>query len=309
MTAYKLLALDLDDTLLRTDLTISGRTCNFIKKLAAKGIIVVITTGRVPKAMEKFVKMLGLNKTAGYMICGNGTLILNTKTKEVLNDIKIPLKTALAAFDLIDAEEFSAQIYDEDRIFVSRRNEFSDADHKLTGMRQVVPPDFHSLLAEKGANKIVIPADPMLLKPLEEILRNVMGRKITLFTSKPYYLEILPPDCDKGTALRWIAEKLNIKKEEVIAFGDSMNDDSMLRWAGIGVVMCNGHEHLKEISRFITRFSNDEDGVVDFLETNRLFTDNPAPGFEIQSENQTEIQSEFQNESQNASQNTSQSEG
>jgi len=282
MAAFKLLALDLDDTLLRTDLTISNRTRNLIKKLVSKGVVVVIATGRMPKAAEKFVKALGLNKAPGYIICGNGTLIMNTKTKEVINEVKLPVKTALAAFDLVDAEGFAAQIYDDEHLLVSRRNEFSDADHKLTGLKQVVPPDFHALLAGKSAYKIVVPADPMLLKPLEEILRNVMERKITLFTSKPYYLEILPPGCDKGTALEWLADKLNIKKEEIAAFGDSMNDESMLRRAGLGVAMCNGHEHLKENSRFVTRLSNDEDGVADFLESSRLFSDDPAPGFEVQ---------------------------
>lgn len=259
--AFKLIALDLDDTLLRSDLTISKRTKNALKKAISRGVVVVIATGRVPNALRNYVKILGLNKKEGYLICSNGTQVLDSRTGEPVDEARLVPKAALAAFDLVDAEDFCAQIYDGKHIIVSRRNEFSDADEKLTGMKQIVPENFRSFLVERGANKLVIPADPMLLRPLEQILRNVMGDEITLFTSKPYYLEILPPDCDKGSALAKVAAKLGIDKDDVMAFGDSMNDEAMIRWAGCGVAMCNGDDRIKPIARLVTEKSNDEDGI------------------------------------------------
>ena len=249
--AFKLVALDLDDTLLRSDLTISAKTRAALKKALSRGVIVAFATGRVSDALSNYVKCLGLHRKRGYLICGNGTIVLDSRTGEVFDETWLPAKAALAAFDLVDAEGFSAQIYDGKNIIVSRQNEFSDADEKLTGMKQIIPDDFRGFLAARGAHKIVIPADPMLLKPLEEILRNVMSSEITLFTSKPYYLEILPPACDKGAAL----------EKEVMAFGDSMNDEAMIRWAGCGVAMCNGDERIKRIADLVTEKSNDEDGI------------------------------------------------
>jgi Cof subfamily protein (haloacid dehalogenase superfamily) len=266
MTDIKLIAFDLDDTLFRSDLSISGRTRNAIKKAVQRGIIPVLASGRVPDGLLNTVKILGLNKTDGYLICGNGAIILKSRTNEVIEEFLLPPKAALAAFDLIDAEGFPVQIYDDKRIYVSRTNEFSDADHRLTGLTQIIPDDFRALLIEKGAHKMVIPADPMLLKPLEEILRNMMGDSITLFTSKPYFLEIMPPTCDKGSSLAIIAGRLGLSREEVMAFGDSMNDEAMLRWAAYGVAMLNGDERVKKAARYITEKTNDNDGLAEFIE-------------------------------------------
>ncbi|GMO18927.1 MAG: Cof-type HAD-IIB family hydrolase [Spirochaetaceae bacterium] len=263
---FKLIALDLDDTLLRTDLTISPKTKNALKKAISRGVIVVFATGRVPNALRNYVKLLGLHKSEGYLICGNGTQIINSRSGALVDEARLPSKAALAAFDLADAEDFCVQIYDGNNIIVSRRNEFSDADEKLTGMKQLIPENFRELLVERGAYKLVIPADPMLLRPLEEILRNVLSEEVTLFTSKPYYLEILPPACDKGAALAKVAAKLGVKQNEVMAFGDSMNDEAMIRWAGCGVAMCNGDDRIKSSARLVTEKSNDEDGIALVIE-------------------------------------------
>jgi Cof subfamily protein (haloacid dehalogenase superfamily) len=266
MSEIKLLAFDLDDTLFRSDLTISGRTRSAIKKAVQRGIVPVIASGRVPDGLLDTVKILGLNKTDGYLICGNGTIIQKSRTNETIDEFFLPPKAALAAFDLIDAEGFPVQIYGDKCIYVSRTNEFSDADHKLTGLKQIIPEDFRALLIERGSHKMVIPADPMLLRPLEELLRNMMGDSITLFTSKPYFLEIMPPACDKGSALAIIAGRLGLSREEVMAFGDSMNDEAMLRWAAYGVAMLNGDERVKKTARYVTEKTNDNDGMAEFIE-------------------------------------------
>jgi Cof subfamily protein (haloacid dehalogenase superfamily) len=264
MSKIRMIALDLDDTLLRTDLSISWRTRRVIKKVQAAGVVVVIASGRVLSALDRYVTMLKMHKTEGFVICGNGTTIHNTQTGAILEQTTIPEKTALAAFNLADAEGFSVQLYEGDIIYVSRMNEYAAMDHKLTGLKQVVPESFCALL--KKCDKLVIPADPMLLKPLEALLKNVLGEDATLFTSKPYYLEVLPPATDKGSALAKIAAKLHIDREDVMAFGDSMNDEAMIKWAGWGVAMLNGDERIKKIARIVTEKTNDDDGVAHTIE-------------------------------------------
>ncbi|MDR2509554.1 MAG: Cof-type HAD-IIB family hydrolase [Spirochaetaceae bacterium] len=276
--AYKLIALDLDDTLLRSDLTISPRTRGALKKAMSGGTAVVLATGRVPNALSNYVKVLGLNKLNGYLICGNGTQVLDSRTGAVVDELTLPRRAALAAFDLVDAEDFCVQLYDGKKIIVSRRNEFSDADERLTGLKQIVPESFRSYIIEHGAHKLVVPADPMLLRPLEEILRNMLSDEITLFTSKPYYLEIMPPACDKGSALAKIAAKLGIDQSEVMAFGDSMNDEAMLRWAGCGIAMKNGDDRVKRAARLVTEKSNDEDGIAIAIERYVLAGEEPPRG-------------------------------
>jgi Cof subfamily protein (haloacid dehalogenase superfamily) len=272
----KLIAIDMDDTLLRSDLTISKHSRVVIKKVLQKGIRVVLATGRVPGSLLGAAKALGLNKSNGYLICGNGTMIVNSRTGEIIDEVKISPKIALSAFDLIDAEGFPVLIYDGNTVIVSRRNEFTDADEKLTGLTQIVADDFRSVMLEKGVRKMIVPADPSLLRPLEMILRNVLDTSITLFTSKPFFLEILPPGCDKGAALQKIAYRLGVSRAEVMAFGDSMNDEAMLRWVGCPVVMRNGDQRIKPLARIITDHTNDDDGVADILER-YILADTPLP--------------------------------
>lgn len=267
-----ILAADLDDSLLRTDLTISMRTKSAIKKAEAAGYLVVLASGRLSLAMEKYVRILNLHKKKGYVISSNGALITESNTGSIVHQAKLPSETALMVYDLADAEGFSVQIYEGDTIYVSRRNEFADMDVKLTNLHQVVAEDFRSM-AQAGPLKLLVPGDPMILKPLAEILKNYLEEKATIFTSKPYFLEILPANCHKGSALAIIADLVQVPRESVIAIGDSMNDEAMIRWAGVGVCMQNGCEEIKKIADIVTRKINDDDGVAAFIEEYLLPSD------------------------------------
>ena len=265
MSEIKLLALDLDDTLLREDLTISFHTKNVLKKVEESGVIVMLASGRSPAAMDRYARDLGMHKRPGYLVCNNGTTILESHTGAIVKEFFLPIEAALAVYDLVDAEGFPVQIYDEGTIYVSRHNEYADIDQKLTGQRQVVVDNFRSFLAA-GAQKMVIPGDPSLLRPLETLLKTFIGDRVTIFTSKPYFLEILPPATGKGEALAVVAQMLGIDRSQVMAIGDSMNDESMIRWAGFGVAMANGDARIKAIAKAITNRTNEEDGVADFVE-------------------------------------------
>jgi Cof subfamily protein (haloacid dehalogenase superfamily) len=211
-----------------------------------------------------FVDYLKLPKSGGSHIAENGALVIDG-AGNVIERIQIPQKTALTVWKLADAEGFAVQKYEGDTIFISRRNEFTDYDQKLTGLKQEIPEDFMKLV-ESGCTKLLIPGDPMILKPLEALLRAVIGTDATLFTSKPYFLEILPPNTDKGTALAGIARLMGVKREEVMALGDSMNDRAMISWAGTGVAMKNGDERVKKIAQLVTESTNNDDGVAKTIE-------------------------------------------
>ncbi|MCL1928021.1 MAG: Cof-type HAD-IIB family hydrolase [Treponema sp.] len=254
----------MDDTLLRSDLSISYRTRNAIRKAEARGVMVVLASTRAPSVLEHFSGILGLNKKPGYLIANNGTVIQESQTGEILFEQMIPADAALLVFDMADAEGFAVQIFDEDTLYVSRYNEFSEYDKKITGLRQVVVDNFRSMIAS-GCHKLLIPGDPITLKPLAQLLENLTDG-VKIHACKPYRLEALPAGADKGNALRLIAEKCSIPRDAVLAVGDSMNDESMLRWAGYPVAMNNADSKLKEIAALVTEKSNDEDGVAEMIE-------------------------------------------
>ncbi|MDR0730491.1 MAG: Cof-type HAD-IIB family hydrolase [Treponema sp.] len=265
MEPIRMLVVDLDDTLLRSDLSISYHTRNVIKKAVSQGLVVVPASSRNPASLDQFSRILGMNKRPGYIICGNGTIILESNTRKIVWETQLNTETALAVYDLATAEGFPVQIYEDDIMYVSKTNEFTRYDQKLTGLKQVVADDFHAIV-RKGCNKLLIPGDPMLLQPLESLIRTYLGKNINLFTSKPYFLEILPQDVDKGSALVRVAQMLGIEQGAVMAIGDSMNDETMIRWAGTGVAMLNGDERIKTIADLVTERSNEEDGVAGIIE-------------------------------------------
>ena len=265
MKPIRILALDLDDTLLRSDLSISHRTWQAIKRTEQLGVTVVLASGRIPEAMEHSSRLLGLDKRPGYLVSNNGALIEESNSGCIIHEAPLEPSLALAICDLADAEGFAMQLYQDDIMYISRQNEYSNHDQRVTGIRPVVVENFRAMVKE-GCYKLIIPGEPKILTHVESIIKTYLGDNITLFTSRPYFLEIMARNTNKGTALAKIAKILNVSADEVMAIGDSMNDEAMIRWAGTGVAMANADNRIKSIATFVTDHSNDEDGVADVIE-------------------------------------------
>jgi len=261
----RILALDMDDTLLRSDLSISPRIRSAIKFAGDAGVIVVLASSRVPAAMEKFARLLGLNDTLGYLLSYNGALIQESHTGKIVHDAPLERETVLAVCDLADAEGFALQMYEDDIMYVSRKNEYTGRDQKLTGIRQVVVENFRDMVSG-GCYKLTIPGDPELIVHMEKLVRSYFEEKLSLFISRPYFLDLMSEGTDKGNSLAKIAEINGVSAAETIAIGNSMNDEAMIRWAGIGVAMANSDENIKKIATLVTKNTNDEDGVLEVIE-------------------------------------------
>jgi len=262
----------MDDTLLRSDLSISFRTRNAIKRTENKGTVVTLASGRTPSTIERFAKLLGLHKRPCYIISNNGALIQESNTGKTIYETRLEPEIALTICNLAEAEGFPVQLYEDDMMYVSRANEYTAYDQKLTGQQQMVVDNFREIIS-KGCYRLFIPGDPMLLEPLESILTTYLENDITFFPGKKYLLEILPRETNKGIALAKIAENLGIQPEEIMAIGNSISDEEMIRWAGIGVAMINGDERVKSIANLVTEHSNDDDGVADIIDKYILHKD------------------------------------
>lgn len=113
---------------------------------------------------------------------------------------------------------------------------------------------------------MLISADPTDIDKFIPALREKFRGTADFFISKPFFLEVMPSDCGKGEAVLYLAQKLGIEQSETMAFGDSMNDESMLCMTAHGVAMSNGLPQIRKAAAYVTRKSNDEDGIADFLE-------------------------------------------
>lgn len=263
----KLIALDMDDTLLTSELRISSRAVSVIQKLAARNIFIVICTGRMPKGIEPFVRRLGLaqSEAGKYAILSNGSSIFDLQEKREIFSRTLDYEILLRAKEEAARLGLPCQVYDFENIFASKENDFSRKDVALTKMELKIPSDFDSFL-KQGFSKMLIPGDERIVRKLFGILQDAFGERAVVVTSKPYFLEVLPPNSGKGEALEILGERLEIKMSDIMAFGDSMNDETMILKCGLSVAMRNGLQTIKDEAKFVTRFSNEEDGVADFLE-------------------------------------------
>ncbi|MDE5898898.1 MAG: Cof-type HAD-IIB family hydrolase [Treponemataceae bacterium] len=264
----QLIAFDLDDTLLNSSLEILPETAAALQKAAARGIFIVLCSGRAENAILPYVRRLNIAgmQQGRYLIALNGSIVFDLHTRLPILSKKVSGSVLAAAFAEAGKYGLPAQVYDPSTIYASRDNEWTQKDANISRLNLKIQDNFAEFLAP-GHSKMVIPAAPEKIAEFRPHLIKTLAGAADIFTSKPYFLEIVPADSGKGAALLWLAERLGIPREKTMAFGDGMNDESMLRRAGYGVAMCNGDDSIKEAAAFVTRKSNNDNGIADFLES------------------------------------------
>ena len=262
----KLIALDLDDTLLNDDREITDLNVQALRECAQKGIYIVLCSGRAEDAILPFVRRLQIaGKEAGrFLIAINGSSIFDLHKRQTVFCKKVEPEVLLRANQI--AEEFGlrSEVYTPDTIYYREATEWTKLDVDLCGLKGQAVTDYDEFL-KKGFTKMLVPGKPEQLLELQKILRDEFKERAVIFTSKPYFLEILPPACGKGEAVSWLANELSIPQGFTMGFGDSMNDESLIKMCGYGVAMCNGLEPIKAVADFVTDFDNNHDGVGRFI--------------------------------------------
>lgn len=253
---YRLVATDIDDTLLTDDLMITEGTKAALAEAVRQGCVVTLATGRMHSSAVQIAGQLELNVP---IITYQGALIKNLLDGEVLYERLVPEDAALAIVDFAKAHGLHLQGYVDDELLSMEENERIRKYSAVTKVPYCIEPDFRKVAA-KGTAKLLIIDEPEVLDRLIPELRAVVGEKVHLTKSKPHYLEIVHPEASKGNALLHLAAHYGIPQEETIGIGDSYNDRELVEAAGLGVAVANAVEPLKAIADYITR-SNNEEGV------------------------------------------------
>ena len=186
-------------------------------------------------------------------------------TRQPLFSKKLDGDVLLEIFREAEKRGLCAQVYSASTIYASVDTKWSRLDSDISGLPLQVVDDFPSFL-KRGYAKMLISADPKDIDKFIPVLREKFRGTADFFISKPFFLEVMPSDCGKGEAVLYLAQKLGIEQSETMAFGDSMNDESMLCMTAHGVAMSNGLPQIRKAAAYVTRKSNDEDGIADFLE-------------------------------------------
>ncbi|GKW24734.1 sugar-phosphatase [Pectobacterium polonicum] len=264
--SVKLIAIDMDGTLLTPQNQISPAVKAAIAAAREKGVQVVLATGRPYIGVERYLMELDLQQEGCYCITNNGALVQRTVNGECV------AQTALSFDDYRYFEALACKLgvhfHALDFNFVYTANKdispYTIHESHLTGM----PLKYRAV--EEMDRSLTFPKVMMIDEP--EILDRAISQlpaeafeRYTIMKSAEYYLEILDKRVNKGEGVKMLAEHLGIPRESVMTLGDQQNDLAMIRYAGIGVAMGNAIDEVKEASQFVTK-TNMEDGVAYAIE-------------------------------------------
>lgn len=259
MPNYRMIAIDLDDTLLTKDLTISPRTKEYIRRAREAGVHVTLATGRMYQSALPYARELALNLP---LITYQGALVKETVSGEELLHLPLPLDLAREVISRI-APHFHTNVYVDDTLYVEKLTPEAVQYGRVCG---VVPHPVGDLLKflDRAPTKVLAVGKENELNILREQMQRYFGSALHITKSKPHFLEFSHPLATKGHALDMLARRWGLRADQVIAIGDSDNDLEMLDYAGLGVVMGNARPEVQARADYITR-SNDEDGVAEVI--------------------------------------------
>jgi len=263
----RLIALDLDGTLLNDAKELTERTQRALEAASRSGIEVVLSTGRPVTALPQEVAHFPYIK---YALTADGARIENLRTGELLFEGLIPKEMVKPIYDIFDDYDVIEEIYIKGQGYISER----DIDH----LEEYTTNPAHAAYARRTRKRVKDIHDLLdqdidkahaLFKSFED-REDAMRRireiaDLELCDAFPINLEVSAPGINKGEGLKILGEKLGIETKDMMAFGDSNNDAAMLQTAGVAVVMDNAYESVKEIADMIAP-SNEEDGVAAVIE-------------------------------------------
>ncbi len=260
--SIKLVALDLDDTLLDSGLKISEDCVRAIQEVRQRGIRVTISTGRMYRSALPYAQQLEIDVP---LITYQGAWVKNSISGEVLYCKPVPRKLASEVIKFFKVAGVHCHSYYNDQLVMESLSEEGRFYSQLAGVEAVLVDDLVARLDTEEAMKIMaISHDEKQLLDMERNLKLYYGDNLHITRSKPYFLEVMHREANKAKALEVIARHFGIDRQEVMAVGDSYNDMEMIEWAGLGVAMGNAFESVKDIADFVTA-SNEEEGVTEAL--------------------------------------------
>lgn len=248
---YRLLALDLDDTLLGPDGSIPEANRSAVKAIHRAGIPVVICSGRAPVSIRKVAEQIFPLDDEIYFVSFNGARIATASSDKVMYQAYLEPPEIRGVLSLSRTFDATTNGYHGDEFLVERDGPRARRYAEATNMRYRVVPDLAEALPE-GSPKLLVLTSTEEIDRYQRVLDEAADGRWRTTRSKPTYIEVVKTGADKGTALLHLAESLRVPAGEICAVGDSLNDREMVVAAGMGVAVANAREELKAVSQYVT---------------------------------------------------------
>lgn len=251
---------DCDDTLLNDEMRISPFTLEVLKKAHEKGVRVILASGRAAASILPFVRQLDFKDP--YIAC-NGAAIMDGATHQPLDEVLFTVAQARECAAFFKENNMYTQYYLGDMFYYSEEGPFNRAYAESTLMRGVLKGDLTKAIDRPIAKLLGIDAEEHVAAAFLKAKAR-FGDSVSISLSKPYFLEMNPKGASKGEALERLKRYCDIDPQTTMAFGDSLNDMTMLKWAKYGVAMANARDEVKNAVGLVCP-SNTEDGVAHMI--------------------------------------------
>ena len=261
---YKLIAMDIDDTLLRKDKTLSPATRSALMKAQDSGIKLVVASGRLPYGVRPYAEALDIFSHGGYYMGFNGGAVMNCRNEQIGSSF-LDSKYIEPVYDILRPTNATTMVHKGAVIYADNKvNDYTHIESDVIGLPLNAVDDLPSFI-DWDLPKFLISGEPEELKEIEKRLIAALGEEVDIYLSAPWFLEVMPKGVTKGTGLQKICNDAGIDIAQTVAFGDSYNDIYMLRDAGMGIAMGNAEEEVKAAANMITD-DCDHDGIAKALE-------------------------------------------
>ncbi|WP_426091542.1 Cof-type HAD-IIB family hydrolase [Flavobacterium sp. DSR3-2] len=257
---YKMLVLDMDDTLLTDDHTISNENKEMLFKAKELGVHIVLASGRPTPAMTAYAKELQLDNS--FMISYNGAVITDLKEDKVIFEQTLSQEQIHELYDYSLKSNTHIITYVDGKIVSETDSEYIEIEKNITGLAHNKVVSFKEEV-QSSAVKCILLEEPSYLKEVEKDLKAAMPH-LSVSMSKPFFLEVAQNGIDKGASIKFLAEKLNILQCEIIAVGNAGNDLTMIEYAGLGVWVDNVDPELRDKGDVVVASNNDH-GVAEVV--------------------------------------------
>jgi Cof subfamily protein (haloacid dehalogenase superfamily) len=241
-TRIRLVALDLDGTLIGDDLILRPRVRSAVAAAQAAGVAVTIVTGRMFAAARPFARELAVE---GPIVCYQGAAIFDVSSGVVLRQTTVKPDVARDTLQWAHDHGVHAQCYADDALYVEQINQFSKRYTALARVEPVVVPSLRAAFAERPTIKIVLVDDADRSEQHLVALSALLGARAYLTRSHVDFVEVVDPAVNKGEALAFVAQRHGVPLDETLAVGDAWNDVPLLDAAAIGVAMGSAPPELR----------------------------------------------------------------
>jgi hypothetical protein len=256
----RLIALDLDGTLLTSDRELSLRAREAVQSAVDQGVIVCLASGRAVSTIFPFADQLGL---AGPIVSCNGAYVLGLDREEIHHS-SLPEDLARVVLEYARTNNVHTNLYTRGEVYFSQDGEWARIYRARTGITEQSVIDPAAMGAVVATKILFIDDREAILRHHEEMSKLLDSSGAEIVLSEAEYIEFLPPGIDKSVGLKAVASALSLQRHEVAAVGDYLNDLEMVRWAGFSGAVANGAAEVREQADLVVA-SNDNGGAAEFI--------------------------------------------